>query len=190
MSKPAMVDEEPSPFEPFETARLKLRCVSLRDALPVSQLMTEPISRWVANWPCPFSEKMAVERIRTMRRLGGEGDALPLAITRKTHDELIGWIALVRDKDKRARASLGYWLGEAWQGRGYMKEALAAVIREGFRRLDSATIEAAAQPENAASIALMRACGMWEIGVRSVFAPARNRDEPCVVFEIERRAPA
>jgi ribosomal-protein-alanine N-acetyltransferase len=186
MNKAAMVQEEPSPFESFETARLKLRCICRRDALPTSQLMTEPVSRWVANWPCPFSEEMAAKRIAMMRRLAIGGDALPLAITRKPQDELIGWIGLVRNEDARTHASLGYWLGEVYQGQGYMGEALATVIGEGFLRLDLQTIEAAAQPENAASIALMRACGMLEKGMRSVFAPARNRDEPCIFFEIER----
>lgn len=186
MNEAAMVEEELSPVEPLETARLKLRCVSRRDALPTSKLITEPVSRWVAGWPCPFSEEMAAKRIGLMRRLAVEGDALPLAIMRKPQDELIGWIVLVRDKDIRTRASLGYWLGETYHGQGYMKEALATVIREGFLRLDLETIEAGAQPENAASIALMRACGMQEKGVGPVFAPARNRNETCVFFEIDR----
>jgi ribosomal-protein-alanine N-acetyltransferase len=129
---------------------------------------------------------MAATRIRMMRSLALAGDALPLAITRKPGNEMMGWVALVRDEDERTRASLGYWLGESWQGQGYMMEALKPVIREGFGRLNLESIEAAAQPENAASIALMRACGMREKGVRPVFAPSRNRKEPCIFFEITR----
>jgi RimJ/RimL family protein N-acetyltransferase len=67
-----------------------------------------------------------------------------------------------------------------------MKEAVPAVIREGFRKLNVEKIEAAAQSQNLASIALMRACGMVEEGQTAVFAPARNREELCTAFGIER----
>jgi ribosomal-protein-alanine N-acetyltransferase len=106
-----MVEEESSLFASLDTVRLELRCVSGRDAQQTSKLMTEAVSRRVASWPCPFSEEMAMERIRLMRRLAVEGRALPFAITRKPDDELIGWAMLVRHKDVHTRASLGYWLG-------------------------------------------------------------------------------
>jgi ribosomal-protein-alanine N-acetyltransferase len=149
--------------------------------------MTEQVSRWLANWPFPFSEEMGRQRIRQMQQLVVEGRALAFAIVRKTDSRLIGWVTLVRDKPSSPQASLGYWLGEAFQGHGYMREAVPAVIREGFRKLDIQKIEAAAQPENFASIALMRTCGMVEEGQVAVFAPSRNREEICTVFGIERR---
>jgi ribosomal-protein-alanine N-acetyltransferase len=173
-------------FESLETARLELRCVSPEDATETSTLMTEQVSRWVANWPCPFSEEMAAQRILLMRQRAVEGDALPFAIIQKADGRMIGWAMLVRDKNVRLRASLGYWLGEAYHGQGYMTEVVAAIIREGFRMLDVEIIEAAAQPENVASLALMRACGMAEKDRAAVFAPARNREEICIFFEIER----
>jgi ribosomal-protein-alanine N-acetyltransferase len=148
--------------------------------------MTERVSRWLANWPFPFSEDAARQRIRQMQQLAVEGRALPFAIVRKADGRLIGWVTLVRDEPGASRASLGYWLGEAFQGRGYMKEVAPAVIREGFRKLDVEKIEAAAQPDNLASIALMHACGMVEEGQVAVVAAARNREEICTVFGIGR----
>jgi ribosomal-protein-alanine N-acetyltransferase len=172
--------------ESLETPRLTLRCVSEGDAAQTSMLMTEHVSRWLANWPFPFSEELSRQRIRQMQEMALEGRALPFAIVRKTDNRLIGWATLVRDKPGSSRASLSYWLGEAFQGHGYMKEAVPAVIGEGFRKLDVDKIEAAAQLENLASIALMRACGMVEEGQTAVFAAARNREEICTVFGIER----
>jgi ribosomal-protein-alanine N-acetyltransferase len=148
--------------------------------------MTEQVSRWLANWPFPFSEDAARQRIRHMQQLAVEGRAIPFAIVRKTDGRLIGWATVVREKPGSSRASLSYWLGEAFQGHGYMKEVAPAVIREGFRKLNVNKIEAAAQLENLASIALMRACGMVEQGQTAVFAAARNREEICAVFGIER----
>jgi ribosomal-protein-alanine N-acetyltransferase len=148
--------------------------------------MTAQVSRWLANWPFPFPEDMAAQRIRQMQQLAIEGHSLPFVIIRKADGLLMGWISLVSDELDRSIASLGYWLGEAFQGHGYMKEAASAVIREGFRRLDVEKIEAGAQPENFASIALMRACGMAEEGQAPVFAAARNREEICTFFGITK----
>jgi RimJ/RimL family protein N-acetyltransferase len=49
-------------------------------------------------------------------------------------------------------------------------------------------IEAGAQPENAASIAILRKLGMQCTGMRRDYAPVRNRDETCVYFELSRPA--
>jgi ribosomal-protein-alanine N-acetyltransferase len=172
--------------EALETPRLTLRCVSEGDAIETSLLMTEQVSRWLANWPFPFSEEMSRQRIRQMQQWTVEGRAIAFAIVRKADGRLIGWATVVREKPGSSRASLSYWLGEAFQGHGYMKEVAPAVIREGFRKLNVNKIEAAAQLENLASIALMRACGMVEQGQTAVFAAARNREEICAVFGIER----
>ena len=84
------------------------------------------------------------------------------------------------------RASLGYWLGEAHHGRGYMAEAAPAAVRAGFRWLGVGVIEAAAQRDNPASVAVLRRLGMRHIGERPVHASARGRDEPCLAYELTR----
>lgn len=172
------------PFEPLETARLRLRCVSHEDALVVSQLMTPEISRWVASWPIPFTGEMASARIKAAREMAYAGDALPFAVIPKESGELIGWVTLNRDDDDQRRGSFGYWLGEAHHGKGYMRELAPSVLAASFHLLDLDVIEAGAQPENAASLSIMRACGMEFVGERLVYAHARNRNELCHFYEI------
>lgn len=171
------------PFEPLATARLRLRCVEERDARGLSALVTPGISALVASWPVPFTPAMAAERIRDARAAAFAGAALPCAIERRADSILLGWIGVVRAGD---RGLLGYWLGEAHQGQGLMREAVPATIAASFRLLGVEVVEAAAQPGNAASIAVLRGCGMVPVGNRMIFAPARNRDEPCVVYETAR----
>ena len=48
-------------------------------------------------------------------------------------------------------ASLGYWTGERFAGKGYMTAAVRAVLRFAFEELELHRIEAACQPDNAAS---------------------------------------
>lgn len=67
-----------------------------------------------------------------------------------------------------------------------MRELAPVAMAAGFELLDLDVIEAAAQPGNDASFAVMRACGMQLTGERLVYAPARNRNELCLVYEVQR----
>ena len=175
-----------APFQPIETARLRLRCVTPDDAHATSAMMTPEVSRWVAYWPFPFTYEMAVERIESSLKLAHAGDMVPFAVVEKASDEMIGWVIFNRDTENRRRASFGYWLGEKHHGKGYMKEAAPVALAAALKLLDVDVIEAGAQPENTASVAVLRGCGMKFTGERMVYAPARKREELCHFYEIKR----
>jgi len=175
-----------APFPPIDTARLHLRCVAPPDAAATSTLMTQAISRWLASWPFPFSLERAQRRIELAQESANHRDTLPYAITAKDDGTLMGWITLNRNLDDKRRGTVGYWLGEQFHGQGYAREALAALLQEGFDLLNLNVIEAGAQPENTGSLAVMRACGMVETGERVVHATSRGRDERCVFYEMNR----
>ncbi len=177
-----------APFPPIETTRLCLRCVTLEDAVPTSALMSPAVSDWLASWPLPFTVEMAKHRIDLARAVAIRGDALPCAIVVKQSETLAGWITLSRSDDDINRGALGYWLGEAYHRQGFTREALSALIPAGFDRLNLEVIEAGAQAENAGSIAVMRACGMFEVGERMVHATSRGRLERCIFYETRRPA--
>ena len=180
------MDDTADLFPSLETARLRLRCVRPADAAGFSAMMTPAVSRWVAAWPVPFTVDMAAERIATLRHACTEGRSLPCAIERRLDGVLLGTITVARREAGDRRAMLGYWLGEAHQGHGYMREAASAIVCLAFRVLDLDVIEAAAQPENAASFAILRSCGMAPAGERVIFAPARGRDELCLIYGVAR----
>ena len=168
-----------------ETARLRLRTIRLGDAGHVSALMTPAVSRWLISWALPFTPAMATDRIAQARARLADGSMLPFAIERLSDSAFLGWLSITR-QDAR-RALLSYWLGEAYQGQGYMREALAAAaLPDAFRLLDVDVIEAEVQADNAASLALLRGLGMVTLGARVTFAPSRGRDEPCVALALRR----
>jgi ribosomal-protein-alanine N-acetyltransferase len=59
---------------------------------------------------------------------------------------------------------LGYYVGQPFARRGYMAEGLSLVIRYGFDELKLHRLEANIQPENVASIALVRKLGFRHEG--------------------------
>ncbi|MDD2766032.1 MAG: GNAT family N-acetyltransferase [Opitutaceae bacterium] len=180
------MDNLPDLSAPVETPRLRLRCPRPEDAISISEMMTPAVSRWLASWPVPFTIAMASERIAAARRAASTGTALLFLIERHVDGLPIGWIGVVKSQPPNGAGALGYWLGEAHQGCGYMHEAAPAAVAAAFERLGLDAIEAAAQPENAASFAVLRACGMEPAGECTIFASARGRDEPCLRYAIKR----
>jgi ribosomal-protein-alanine N-acetyltransferase len=149
-------------------------------------LITPEVSRWVANWPFPFTYEMAAHRIEAARDRACKGDGLPFAVTEKTIGELIGWVMISRNRDDLRRGSFGCWLGEKHHRKGYMRELAPVALAAGFELLDLDVIDAAAQPENIASLAVMRGCGMNSVGEGAIYASARQREELCHLYEIRR----
>lgn len=61
-------------------------------------------------------------------------------------------------------AYLGYYIGARYAGQGYMTEALKLILSYAFRQLKLHRLEANIQPDNAASIALVKRAGFTREG--------------------------
>jgi ribosomal-protein-alanine N-acetyltransferase len=129
---------------------------------------------------------MAAARIDGARAWAAERKAAPFAIIRKDDGAFMGWIGVTRIAADRWR--LGYWLGTEFHGHAYMREAAPPALQAAFEMLDAPVIDAVAQVANAASFAVMKACGMTHAGDSMIFAPSRNVDEMCGVYEARRRS--
>jgi ribosomal-protein-alanine N-acetyltransferase len=169
---------------PIETERLFIRPVSQDDASSFCAMMTPGVSRWLANWPSPLLQADAMARIEAMKRAMADQRAMPMSIVRKQDGALTGWISLSRDAADSNRGDLSFWLGEAHQGAGVMRESLSHVIQAGFARFGLSIIEAGAQVANASSFNVMRSCGMRRVREAMVFAPSRGQMENCHFYEI------
>ena len=182
---------DPQSFAPIDTLRLRLRCAEQRDAQALSALMSEAVSRRLASWPVPYTPLLALDRIAGVRMAAEDGRSLPLVVARRADGAVLGWISISLAPDDRETALVTYWLGEAFQGHGYMREAAPAAVREAFARLGVRRLRAAVQADNAPSLAVVRNLGMAPLGEGRIWCPARGRDEPCLWFELSREgAPA
>jgi ribosomal-protein-alanine N-acetyltransferase len=72
-------------------------------------------------------------------------------------------------------AYLGYYAFEGHQGRGLMREGLLLLARRAFGPMKLHRIEANIQPGNAASIALVQACGFRKEGFSPKYLKIRGR---------------
>ena len=81
-------------------------------------------------------------------------------LVRRQDDAVMGAIAISQIfRFSFQSAYLGYWIGAPYARQGYMKEGLALVLTEAFRRLKLHRLEANIQPENTPSIRLVRGLG-------------------------------
>lgn len=143
--------------------------------------MTPEVARWLASWPAPMTIEMAATRIGKALAWAVEGKAMPFAIVRASDDRFMGWIEALLTPDRKA--GLGYWMGQEFQGQGYMREAAHAVLMPAVKYLRVSAIYAGCQPDNAASIAVLEGCGLRFTGEGMYFAAARGREEPTRFYE-------
>lgn len=174
----------------IETPRLRLRCAEPRDAGALAAMMTEAVSRRLASWPVPYTPPMALDRIAGVRMAAAQRRSLPLVLERRSDGAVLGWISASRAPGDDTTALLTYWLGEAYQGHGYMREAAPAAVDHAFALMDVARIRAAVQADNAASLSVVRLLGMAPLGEGRIWCPARGQEESCLWFELPRPATA
>jgi [ribosomal protein S5]-alanine N-acetyltransferase len=81
------------------------------------------------------------------------------------NDEIAGVINLSNIVMGAFRSGyLGYYAFAGFERQGLMREGLTAVVRHAFSKLKLHRLEANIQPDNAVSIALVRACGFAKEG--------------------------
>lgn len=87
------------------------------------------------------------------------------AITEREADALIGTVTLTAWDRVNRHAEIGFVLHPSEWGRGIASEAVRAVLRFGFERMDLHRVEAELDPRNAASARLLEGLGFQEEGL-------------------------
>ena len=162
-----------------ETERLVLRPPEHRDWREWSELRASSeafLKPWEPVWASDHLSRRAFSgRVHWARRAIGQGSALPLLVHRKGGG-IVGAVTLDNVRRGPAQAaSMGYWLGEAETGKGYMTEALPAVVHYAFREMDLSRIEAATLEENRPSRRLLARIGFREEGVAQAYLQIAGR---------------
>ncbi|MEM8773732.1 MAG: GNAT family protein [Pseudomonadota bacterium] len=171
----------------IETERLTLRQPVLNDYRRWSSLRdnsAEFLTPWEPQWAADhLSRKGFANRVYWSQRTIGSGSALPLFIERREDEALVGAITLDNIRRGPAQAgTLGYWTGQPFIRKGYMREAIAALTHHAFERLDLSRLEAACLPENTPSRKLLEATGFKYEGVAQSYLQINGRWRTHVLY--------
>jgi len=86
-------------------------------------------------------------------------------VVRLEDDRIIGTCTLFAINEAQGRGEVGYALGHEYWGRGYMNEALTALIGFAFGKLGMRRLEADIDPRNAGSLHALERLGFRREGV-------------------------
>ena len=143
----------------LETKRLRLRRMTLADADAVFDYASDPeVTRYV-TWDTHRTVRDSEEFLRSVVSGYEAGEQADWGITEKLSGRFIGSCGL-HPVPEHSRAELGYVLSREYWGRGIMPEAVRAMIRFGFEKLDLERVEARCIAENTASARVMEKSGM------------------------------
>ncbi|HYD15954.1 MAG TPA: GNAT family protein [Hyphomicrobium sp.] len=141
---------------------------------------------WEPAWPRDDLTKSAYRRrIKHYQREAREDLGYAFLVFESDSDRLIGGLTLsnVR-RGVTQSAMLGYWLGVPHVGAGRMTAAVRAALPHAFEPLRLHRVEAAAQPTNVRSIAVLNRAGFTEEGLARRYLKINGQWQDHLLFAI------
>lgn len=156
----------PVDFPTLDTERLRLRELNADDAPVLLAIHSDrDAMRWFGSDPLTDLAAAAarIERFAALRTHANPG--VRWGITSRQSGELIGTLGLFGWNPDWRRCLTGYELARAHWGRGYMREALVAVIDWTIRHTDLHRLEAIVHPDNQRSLRVIESLGFAREGL-------------------------
>jgi RimJ/RimL family protein N-acetyltransferase len=152
-----------APDYPVQTERLTLRPLLPSDAAALHAYQSrEDVCRYIPYQPrsLAYLQQRLSSPDFTRSAIDEPGQALLLAVVRRTDDLVVGDVMLAWTSKEHGTGEIGYVLDPVHQGNGYATEAAAALLRIGFEDLGLHRIIARIDARNVASAAVLRRIGM------------------------------
>lgn len=145
----------------IETDRLILRPFVTEDAESMYRnWASDPAVTKFLSWPTYKSVDTAHEILEIWTKQYADPTFYQWAIELKELGQPMGSISVVSHDDRVDMAEIGFCIGKNWWGQGIMTEAMKAVMEYLFTEVGVQRIEAGHDPNNPASGAVQRKCGL------------------------------
>ncbi|HNX00112.1 MAG TPA: GNAT family N-acetyltransferase [Candidatus Cloacimonadota bacterium] len=151
-------------FPVLTTERLILRQLADSDAEAFYELYSEPEVPKFLDWDGPGSVDVARMIIEYFNEQYRKRETIRWAVVSKETDKLIGTCILCGFW-RNSIADIGYDLAKSEWGKGYMQEALKAILKWADDDLNFHRIQAQVRPENQPSQKLLNRLGFVEEGL-------------------------
>ncbi|MGR5235405.1 GNAT family N-acetyltransferase [Vibrio alfacsensis] len=160
-----------SPDFEIITPRLALRLIPSEDAHSLQRLLARSPSlhQWLDWCDESITLKDTQDFLLATRLNWVKTDAFGFGIYEREHDILVGMAAVNELYHTFNMASIGYWVADRHQRKGYAQEAIRALAEFSFTTLNLTRVEIVCDPDNIASQALIESVGAKKEAI------ARNR---------------
>ncbi len=167
---------------------LYLRPAEMRDFEQWARLRDRSrtfLTPWEPIWPSDDLTRAAFRRrIRAQAEELENDEAYPFLIFRDD-DALLGGLTVGQVRRGVSQtATLGYWMGEPFAGRGYMSRAVRAAANFTFGTLRLHRLEAACLAHNASSIRVLERVGFVREGFARSYLRINGRWQDHVLFAL------
>jgi RimJ/RimL family protein N-acetyltransferase len=146
------------------TERVVLRWVSENDIDSLFEVFSDPqVARyWSA---APYTDREDAVKLQREIAAGNENNTMmKWGLALRDSDRVIGTTTLFNLNLDNGRAELGYAMGRAHWGKGYMNEALQALLSHAFDVMELRRLEADVDPRNTPSIRTLERLGFQREG--------------------------
>ena len=179
----------PSEWAVIQGRGVWLRPPLLGDYVAWAELRTQSRAHlvpWEPAWPRDDLTKSAYRRrIKHYQREARDDLGYAFLAFEGDSDRLIGGLTLSNiRRGVTQSAMLGYWLGLPFVGRGHMTAAVRAVMPHAFEALRLHRVEAAVQPANERSAAVLRRAGFTEEGLARRYLKINGQWQDHLLFAI------
>jgi ribosomal-protein-alanine N-acetyltransferase len=165
------------------------RLIALEDAEELAALLVENRA-FMAPWepirePAYATVEGQVETIHAVLAEHARGGCLPHVVV--SDRRVVGRITLngiVRGAFQSC--SVGYWIAQAWNGRGLATAALGEMVRIAFDELGLHRIQAETLPHNTASQRVLAHCGFERIGFAPRYLNIAGQWQDHVMYQLIR----
>jgi RimJ/RimL family protein N-acetyltransferase len=173
----------------IRTERLLLRPLRPEDAEPICAQITDwEVMRWLSQPPWPYTLQDAVGFIQSC----SAHDLTTTAFAIAREGALIGVIDMRINRallpQRGPGPNLGYWLGRAHWGNGYVTEAARGLLTCAFAAGVGETVYSGAFADNTASLRVLEKLGFVRDGESMLYAKPRGRAFPHVNTKLVRSA--
>jgi RimJ/RimL family protein N-acetyltransferase len=173
----------------IHTERLLLRPLRASDAQPIcSQIADWEVMRWLSQPPWPYTLKDAIDFIQSCP----VNDLTTTAFGITREEALIGVIDMRLNRallpQRGPGPNLGYWLGRAHWGNGYVTEAARGLLTCAFAAGVGDTIYSGDFADNTASLRVQEKLGFVRDGETMLYAKPRRAKFPHVNTRLTRSA--
>lgn len=150
---------------------MRLRPITRKDADAWRRVRRANLA-WLGPWDATAPSRAQphprsfVAMVRAMRREARAGRQLPFVV--EYDDHFVGQVTVSNIVRGSAQfASIGYWIDEAYAGRGITPRAVSMAVDHCFGPVGLHRVEVAIRPENSSSLRVVAKLGIAEVG----FAP-------------------
>ena len=164
MSAASPETESRPPVPELRTARARLRPVRVEDAEALLDIYGDSESVKYLGRP-PGTLEEVQKRISRMVEDIARGEAAFWVLTDPDDDRALAYLGFFRWDVPHQTAELGYVLDRSRWGQGLMSEVLPMLVRFGFEQLGLHRMDARVEPENGASVRLLKKLGFKDEGM-------------------------